>query len=156
MTHILKKTISISFAIVLCCSTIKPTIAQPVPVLALPLVSNPVGLVFVSTVVVGGVIWYIYQDRHHRKFRSRVRYGGNVHKIEPGRHNVGDIVYPGEIVNSREECQRVAREYGERTDGGEWEVIDYIRLGQVHDGVSDPEGSSSRPVQFKCVLRKKK
>ncbi|MDF5720198.1 MAG: hypothetical protein PUP91_06855 [Rhizonema sp. PD37] len=67
-----KQTICITLAVVLCCSTVKPTIAQPVPVLALPLVSNPVGLVFVSTVVVGTVIWYVYLDRHHRKFRSRI------------------------------------------------------------------------------------
>lgn len=79
MTHIFKKTISITLAFVLYCSTVRPTIAQPVPVLALPLVSNPVGLVFIGTVVVGGVIWYLYQDRHHRKFRSRVRYGSTVH-----------------------------------------------------------------------------
>ncbi|MDF5728129.1 MAG: hypothetical protein PUP92_08830 [Rhizonema sp. PD38] len=51
-----KKTICITLAVVLSCSTVKPTIAQPVPVLALPLVSTPVGLIFVSTVAIRGII----------------------------------------------------------------------------------------------------
>ena len=73
------KTISITLAVVLCCNTVKPTIAQPVPVLALPLVSNPAGLIFVGVVTVAGVTWYVYENSHHQKYRSRVRYGGAVH-----------------------------------------------------------------------------
>ncbi|MBR8839710.1 MAG: hypothetical protein DSM106950_38355 [Stigonema ocellatum SAG 48.90 = DSM 106950] len=94
----------------------KRTIAQPIPVLALPLVSTPLGLVFVGTVVVGGVIWYIYQDQHHRKFRSRVRYGAHA-------HNQSNNQYEEEFSTSESatRCHELAEEKTRET-GRKWRV----------------------------------
>jgi len=110
------KTISITLAVVLCCSTIKPTIAQPVPVLALPLVSTPIGLVFVGTIAVGGVIWYIYQDQHHHKFRSRIAPSGTV-------HNQSNNQYEEEFSTSESatRCHELAEEKTRET-GRKWRV----------------------------------
>ena len=115
MTHMFKKTISISLAFVLYCSTVQFTIAQPVPVLALPLVSTPVGLIFIGTVAVGGVIWYIYQDRHHKKFRSRVRYGTV--------HSESNNQYSEEFSTSESatRCHELAEEKTRET-GRKWRV----------------------------------
>ncbi|MDF5722025.1 MAG: hypothetical protein PUP91_16380 [Rhizonema sp. PD37] len=115
-----KKTICITFAVVLCCSTVKPTIAQPVPVLALPLVSTPVGLIFIGTVAVGGIIWYIYQDRHHHRVRSRVAPSSFVHANTSNNdpYPVGTLIrIPG--VVSRAKCEQRARAAAEQL-GGEW------------------------------------
>ena len=114
-----KKLIAISLTVVLYCSTVKPASSQP-QVLALPLVANPAGLVFVGIVTVAGVSWYIYQDLHKHKVRSRVAPITNVHKIEPGKleDNNGEYkeVYAG-LVHSEEDCKRKALVQGEISGG---------------------------------------
>ena len=115
-----KQTICITLAVFLCCSTIKPTIAQPVPVLALPLVSTPIGLIFIGTVAVGGIIWYIYQDQHHHRVRSRVAPSNFVHTntSNDDPYPVGTLIrIPG--VVSRAKCEQRARAAAEQL-GGEW------------------------------------
>ncbi|MDF5716484.1 MAG: hypothetical protein PUP93_22070 [Rhizonema sp. NSF051] len=111
-----KKTICITLAVVFCCSTIKSTIAQPVPVLALPLVSTPVGLVFVGVVVVGGVTWYIYENSQHHQVRSRVRYDTHAH--HQSNHQYSEEFSTSENATR---CHELAEEKSRET-GRKWRV----------------------------------
>ena len=138
-----KQTICITLAAVLCCSIVKPTIAQPVPVLALPLVSNPVGLVFVSTVVVGGVIWYIYLDRHHRKFRSHVAPSGTVDSESNEQHEEKLV----KTTTKGKSCEEIAQDLSKET-GKKWRVKK-MRIIPYTGPLWEPPGN---PVQIECLL----
>ncbi|MBW4586153.1 hypothetical protein G7B40_024795 [Aetokthonos hydrillicola Thurmond2011] len=143
MTHTFKRTISITLAVVLCCSTIKPTIAQPVPVLALPLVSTPAGLIFVGIVTVAGVTWYVYENSHHHKYRSRIAPNGTVHSESNEQHQEKLIT----TTVGGKTCSELAEEETKKT-GRKWYVKDrqWIRFtGPIYQ----PPGN---PVRIECTL----
>lgn len=147
-----RKIVVVTISTLLCCIFVKPVVAQ-VQILALPVIANPVGLVLIGTVVIGGVIWYKYENRHtHKRYRSQVP--PYVMKIEPGRHNVGDYVYVE--VARFSDCQREAERYGREVDGGIWEVESVEQVGSAGEpGTINPDGSIHEPtISYRCKLKK--
>ncbi|MBR8840415.1 MAG: hypothetical protein DSM106950_42120 [Stigonema ocellatum SAG 48.90 = DSM 106950] len=138
------KTISISLAVVLYCSTVKPIIAQPVPVLALPLVANPAGLVFLGVVTVAGVSWYIYENHHHQRYRSRVAPNSTVHS-ESGEYLEELITIKGSPGASTK-CYEIAEERT-RSTGRKWRVKSN-KLMRGTGGVAQP----GKLLDWECII----
>ena len=58
-------------------------------------------------------------------------------------------------THTRVRCnQKEARKYGERTDGGEWAVIDYEVVGSGPERVDRYGNVEYAPIKFRCVIQK--
>ena len=111
----------------------------------------------IGTQIIGGVLYYIVENAPGvvHKVRAKQSTPPSHRTVEPGRHNVGDkVTLTGRLVSSREKCDEEARKYGERTDGGEWAVIDYEVVGGGPERVDRYGNVEYAPIRFRCVIQK--
>lgn len=151
-----KQTISIGIALVFSIITLKLDKVEANPITA-PACKDVPSCIVTGTVVVGGIVYYVLENTVtgvvHRVPASQLPPAHRT--VEPGRHNVGDkVTLTGRLVSSREKCEEEARKYGERTDGGEWAVIDYEVVGSGPERVDRYGNVEYAPIKFRCVIQK--
>ena len=151
-----KQIISIGIAATLSITTLKLDKVEANPITA-PACKDVPSCIVTGTVVVGGIVYYVLKNTVtgvvHRVPASQLPPSHRV--VEPGRHNVGDkVTLTGRLVSSREKCEEEARKYGERTDGGEWAVIDYEVVGGGPERVDRYGNVEYTPIRFRCVIQK--
>ncbi|MDF5728918.1 MAG: hypothetical protein PUP92_13050 [Rhizonema sp. PD38] len=132
-------------------TSLKPNKARANPIVAPAICfgTGGVGCVIIGTVVIGGIIYYVWQNTRTKKTYKATAAGRLfTHSGDEQQYNVGRVVTRG-MVRSLRECEEEARRF-EREHGGVWETLPLART-----GVSGPasEGINSEPM-FLCQIRR--